>query len=437
MTGAGPCAAAVDEPVAALLERAANRGECIVGAIRMPFCAVMMARSLAFWGPPRGDWVAVVTQWEVALLAVAMAGFVAAFVQAWRGRLTAPWLVASTVADALVCFVSLATNVIWPVPSYAGLLRMPDVGALLMMVFISTLRLTPVAALASGAANLLSLAALVKLDRSLNATQLGYGAPEVTMVVAMVATTAGACWGVAAAARALVRRAALASLRAERARRGLSALLQEHHDVRTLLCAARLHLDLLQGEAAGAGAGHAAALGRVLSELEGFVEAVKGRALSELAVADGAAPVPLPAVLSGVAEALRARFPQVTLGVEALPAATVSIMGGERGLAHVLSGLLLNACEGDGRRAARRVDVTAVREHLHGDGVRIDVRDDGPGFPDQVLATRGAAWITTKQAGSGLGLALAKAVVESSGGHFDLGNGTPRGARVSVWLPAR
>jgi len=338
----------------------------------------------------------------------------------------------------VICGLSLSTNVFWPSTRYPGLLRMPDVGALLMMVFISTLRLTPVAALASGAANLASLLVLVALDRSLNAPRLTYSMGEVTMVMAMLVTTTGACWGVATGARALVRRAALESLRAEGARRSLRALLQEHHDVRTLLSAARLHLDLLRDGGPPDEGGHVPALTRLLVELESFVENVKSRALSELALADGSAPVPLGGVLNGVAEALRARFPAVSLAVSApAAAATVSIMGGERGLAHVLSGLLVNACEGDGQHTARQVRVSAAAEHLDSAGVRVDVVDDGPGFPREVLAARGAGWITTKRNGSGLGLALAKAVVESSGGRFELGNVAEQGARVSIWLPAR
>jgi len=103
----------------------------------------------------------------------------------------------------------------------------------------------------------------------------------------------------------------------------------------------------------------------------------------------------------------------------------------------VLSGLLVNACEGDGQHTARQVRVSAAAEHLDSAGVRVDVVDDGPGFPREVLAARGAGWITTKRNGSGLGLALAKAVVESSGGRFELGNVAEQGARVSIWLPAR
>lgn len=427
--------AATEHAVAGLLKRAANRGEAIVGAIRLLFSVLMLGRVFAYWnvapGAGREGGVA------VAVLVGGIALFVWGLAGALRERFTPPLLVASTLVDALLCGLALGANALWPASVYIGLLRMPDVGALLMMVFISTLRLTPVAALASGAANLAVLLALVALDRAWNAPLLAYGRGEVTMVIAMLATTTAACWGLSTGARALVRRAALESVRAEQARRSLRALLQEHHDVRTLLSAAHLHVDLLARGAADEG-GHVAALARLVRELETFVENVKGRALSELAVADGSQAVPLGGVLSGVAQALRARFPDVELDVSAPPPlATVNVMGGERGLTHVLSGLLLNACEGDGSHTARLVRVKAGAEDLDGAGVRVDVVDDGPGFPRDVLAARGAGWITTKRNGSGLGLALAKAVVESSGGRFELGNGEPHGARVSIWLPAR
>jgi len=141
-------------------------------------------------------------------------------------------------------------------------------------------------------------------------------------------------------------------------------------------------------------------------------------------------------VLGGVVEAVRARFPGVDIDIAvASEAAIVRVVGGERGLAHVLSGLLVNACEGDGRRAARRVGVRAEPERRDDAGIRIEISDDGPGLPEAVLARGGAESLSTKPQGSGLGLTLVRAVVQSSGGHLELANRSSQGARVSVWLP--
>jgi C4-dicarboxylate-specific signal transduction histidine kinase len=217
----------------------------------------------------------------------------------------------------------------------------------------------------------------------------------------------------------------------------LRALLREHHDVRGLLSAACLQAGMLRDAPAGHAAARLAALEASLRGLVEFVESVKTRTLSELALADGRAPVNLSELLGGVAAAVRQRHPTVAIALEErAPETFVHVAGGPRGLTHVLSGLLLNACEGDGSAGARSVAVHMRRDPREVDGVRVEVSDDGPGFPAAVLATAGHSWLTTKATGAGLGLALARSLVESSGGSFDLGNRPEGGGWVAVWLPS-
>ena len=68
--------------------------------------------------------------------------------------------------------------------------------------------------------------------------------------------------------------------------------------------------------------------------------------------------------------------------------------------------------------------------------LRVTVEDDGPGFADRAL--RGDAFqpfFTTKERGSGLGLVVARRIVEGHGGTIRLGNHDGGGARVVVELP--
>jgi two-component system sensor histidine kinase RegB len=71
----------------------------------------------------------------------------------------------------------------------------------------------------------------------------------------------------------------------------------------------------------------------------------------------------------------------------------------------------------------------------------VTVRDDGPGFPAQVLARLGEPYVSERKAGDraggmGLGFFIAKTLLERSGARVEFGNriGTPSGAVVrALW----
>ena len=65
---------------------------------------------------------------------------------------------------------------------------------------------------------------------------------------------------------------------------------------------------------------------------------------------------------------------------------------------------------------------------------RVAVRDSGPGIPADDLPRVFDRYFTTRDGGTGLGLALTKAIVEAHGGH--IGAASPGGAEFVVTLPA-
>lgn len=100
-------------------------------------------------------------------------------------------------------------------------------------------------------------------------------------------------------------------------------------------------------------------------------------------------------------------------------------------LAQVTGNLVANACDAIGNGG--RILVEAVP----GDGaVRVAVEDDGPGLPAEELARIFTPFYTTKARGMGLGLPLAKRIVERFGGEIGVRSEPGRGTRVELTLPA-
>jgi signal transduction histidine kinase len=63
------------------------------------------------------------------------------------------------------------------------------------------------------------------------------------------------------------------------------------------------------------------------------------------------------------------------------------------------------------------------------------VADTGPGIPDELRERVFYPFFTTKQRGSGVGLAQAQKIVVGHGGRLELGTGSGRGSTFRVRLP--
>jgi PAS domain S-box-containing protein len=68
-------------------------------------------------------------------------------------------------------------------------------------------------------------------------------------------------------------------------------------------------------------------------------------------------------------------------------------------------------------------------------GVRIDVTDTGPGIPPAVLAQLFKGQIKKSPDGKGLGLMIAKTIIQAYGGNLEVAATGPQGTTMRVWLP--
>jgi len=103
-------------------------------------------------------------------------------------------------------------------------------------------------------------------------------------------------------------------------------------------------------------------------------------------------------------------------------------------LGQVLSSLIANAFEAlEQGRSGGRIEVGAARTAGR---VRIWVQDDGPGMTADQLARVFKPFYTTKSKGLGVGLPLARRIVERFGGHIDVSSRPGKGTRVELSLRA-
>jgi signal transduction histidine kinase len=176
-------------------------------------------------------------------------------------------------------------------------------------------------------------------------------------------------------------------------------------------------------------------LGRILSDssqrLDDAITALLELSRAEAGLADQERrPVDLGALVRGIAGQMgdEPRWAGLEFGV-AGPEELRSV-GVEAALESALRNLLANAAS----FAASRVSVELAARPA---GVEVTVRDDGPGIPAEALPHVFERFFTTRrrERGTGLGLALVRAVAEAHDGAATVASSPGQGACFTLWLP--
>jgi len=113
-----------------------------------------------------------------------------------------------------------------------------------------------------------------------------------------------------------------------------------------------------------------------------------------------------------------------------------SVMGDRVQLLQIFLNLTLNAFEAMSvmRADTRRVVIRAYRNESG--EVFVSVRDSGPGFPGGLAEQLFEPFFSTKSEGTGMGLAIARSIVEAHGGSLSGTNCEEGGAAFTVQLPS-
>jgi two-component system sensor kinase FixL len=138
--------------------------------------------------------------------------------------------------------------------------------------------------------------------------------------------------------------------------------------------------------------------------------------------------IPLGSLLRETASLIE-RDPSM-LNLEIGVSGSADISGDREMLQVVFQNILMNAAQAMG--GAGRIDVAIT---VNDGRCRVAVVDRGPGMPDEVREKAFDAFFTTKHRGTGLGLPIAKRVVEAHSGAIQIDVPPTGGTTISVDLP--
>jgi len=130
----------------------------------------------------------------------------------------------------------------------------------------------------------------------------------------------------------------------------------------------------------------------------------------------------------------------------AIPGDLATIQGDPHQLRQLFTNLLINAFEAMSGRGSVRIHATELPferdeeaptggDALVGAMVQVDVTDDGPGVPPDVVDRIFSPFFTTKPQGTGLGLAIVRKIVNAHDGRIDVQVPASGGTQFRVTLP--
>ncbi|RPI20482.1 MAG: HAMP domain-containing protein, partial [Acidobacteria bacterium] len=109
-----------------------------------------------------------------------------------------------------------------------------------------------------------------------------------------------------------------------------------------------------------------------------------------------------------------------------------SIMADRDQMRQVILNIVLNAAEAMAGRGELEISSSVEQKD---NGIRLAIRDNGPGIPDEVKGRIFEPFFTTKSTGTGLGLSIAYGIVERHGGEISITSTWGKGTTVSLTLP--
>ena len=202
------------------------------------------------------------------------------------------------------------------------------------------------------------------------------------------------------------------------------------HELRNAVTGARLAIDLHRRRCPAAAAGPDDSLAVATRQLDVLEEEVRGLLALGRPGEAATGPVDVAALVAEVKDLAGPRSEHAGVRLEADPPAGLPPLTGRReALRAALVNLALNAIDAVGRDGRVRIETRLADGFLE-----LAVEDDGPGPPAALEDSLTEPFVTGKQEGIGLGLAVAKAVAEEHGGKLSWSRAHGR-TRFVIALP--
>jgi signal transduction histidine kinase len=208
------------------------------------------------------------------------------------------------------------------------------------------------------------------------------------------------------------------------------------HEVRNPLSSIGLYAELLGDEIADRGDEPKRLVTSIISEVDRLTE------ITETYLRFARLPRPkleredLGAIVTGVLEFSRAELAQAGIALDLDVAAGLpDVAADEAQLRQALLNLVRNAREAMSNRSGGRLRVVVAATEGAAGEIRVIVQDSGGGIPPEHLGQIFDPFFSTKERGTGLGLALVQQIVVEHGGRIDVESGPETGTTFTLVFP--
>lgn len=201
------------------------------------------------------------------------------------------------------------------------------------------------------------------------------------------------------------------------------------HEVRNPMTTVRGYLQLFQGKEAFAN--YSSQLSLMIEELDRanaiiteFLSLAKNKAV-EMKLGN------LNCVIETLYPLLQADALRMGHDVHIEPGCIPEVAFSEKELRQLILNLVRNSFE-----AMENNGVVSIRTYMDNEQLKFEIRDTGRGIPDEVMDKLGTPFVTTKDGGTGLGLAVCYRIAERHGAKIDVVTGPAGTAFTIIFTPS-